>query len=118
MNGSITPEMGSLAIVGILIVFGVLALIAGVVAVLKRLDDRWQEHEKRLEEAAVDRTPTIDNTTVVLIAAAAAVVVGGRFRVRRIRRLLSPRQKRTPWSAQGRLILQGSHAVVRKRDQR
>jgi Na+-transporting methylmalonyl-CoA/oxaloacetate decarboxylase gamma subunit len=113
--GQITPEMGSLAIVGILIVFGVLALIASVVAVLKRLDDRWQDHEARQLAAAGDKEPTIDDTTLVLIAAAAAVAVGGRFRVRRIRRLLSPRQKRTPWSAQGRLILQGSHAVKRKR---
>jgi len=116
--GNITPEMGTLALVGILIVFGVLALIASVVAVLKRLDDRWLDHEARHAEAAVDKEPTIDNTTLVLIAAAAATAVGGRFRVRRIRRLLSPRQKRTPWSAQGRLILQGSHTVRRKRDHR
>ena len=115
MTGQITPEMGSLTVVGILIVFGVLALIASVVAVLKRLDDRWQDHEARQRDAAGDKEPTIDDTTLVLISAAAAVAVGGRFRVRRIRRLLSPRQKRTPWSAQGRLILQGSHAVKRKR---
>ncbi len=115
MTGQITPEMGSLAIVGVLIVFGVLALIATVVALLKRLDDRWQDHEARQKAAAVDKEPTIDDTTLVLISAAAAVAVDGRFRVRRIRRLLSPKQKRTPWSAQGRLILQGSHAVKRKR---
>ena len=118
MAGNITPEMGTLALVGILIVFGVLTLIASVVAVLKRLDDRWLDHEERHAAAAVDKEPTIDNTTLVLIAAAAATAVGGRFRVRRIRRLLSPRQKRTPWSAQGRLILQGSHTVRRKRDHR
>jgi len=110
--------MGTLTFVGILIVFGVLALIASVVAVLKRLDDRWQDHEARQSEAAVDKEPTIDNTTLILIAAAAATAVGGRFRVRRIRRLLSPRQKRTPWSAHGRLVLQGSHTVRRKRDHR
>jgi Na+-transporting methylmalonyl-CoA/oxaloacetate decarboxylase gamma subunit len=107
--------MGSLTIVGILIVFGVLALIATVVAVLKRLDDRWQDHEARQKAAALDKEQTIDETTLVLISAAAAVAVGGRFRVRRIRRLLSPRQKRTPWSAQGRLILLGSHAPKQKR---
>ena len=118
MPGNITPEMGTLTLVGILIVFGVLALIASVVAVLKRLDDRWQDHEARQSEAAVDKEPTIDNTTLILIAAAAATAVGGRFRVRRIRRLLSPRQKRTPWSAHGRLVLQGSHTVRRKRDHR
>jgi len=118
VTGQITPEMGSLAIVGIMIVFGVLALIATVVAILKRLDDRWLDHEARLRAAAGQKEPTIDNTTLVLIAAAAATAVGGRFRVRRIRRLLSPRLKRTPWSAQGRVVLQGSHSVKRKRDQR
>ena len=118
MPGSITPEMGTLAIVGILIVFGVLALIATVVTLLKRLDDRWLDHEARQSAAALDKEPTIDNTTLVLIAAAAATAAGGRFRVRRIRRLLSPRQKRTPWSAHGRLVLQGSHTVRRKRDYR
>jgi Na+-transporting methylmalonyl-CoA/oxaloacetate decarboxylase gamma subunit len=112
-------EMGSLTLVGILIVFGVLTLIAVVVALLKRLDDRWQAHEAAQAEAATGRRPTIDATTLVLISAAAAVAVGGRFRVRRIRRLLSPRQKRTPWSAQGRLTLHGTHAVrAKKRDNR
>lgn len=115
MGGSITPEMGSLAIAGVLIVFGVLAAISLVVALLKKLDGRWQDHERRVDEAAVTREPTIDNTTLVLISAAVATVVQGRFRVRRIHRLLSPKRKRTPWSAQGRLILQGSHTVRRKR---
>ncbi len=115
MSGNITPEMGSLAIAGILIVFGVLATISAVVALLKKLDGRWQDHERRVDEAAVSKEPTIDNTTLVLISAAVATVVQGRFRVRRIHRLLSPKRKRTPWSAQGRLILQGSHTVRRKR---
>ena len=115
MGGNITPEMGSLAIAGILIVFGVLALISLVVALLKKLDGRWQDHERRVDEAAVSKEPTIDNTTLVLISAAVATVVQGRFRVRRIHRLLSPKRKRTPWSAQGRVILQGSHTVRRKR---
>ena len=115
MGGNITPEMGSLAIAGILIVFGVLALISLVVALLKKLDGRWQDHERRVDEAAVSKEPAIDNTTLVLISAAVATVVQGRFRVRRIHRLLSPKRKRTPWSAQGRVILQGSHTVRRKR---
>ena len=90
-------------------------VISIVVALLKKLDGRWQEHERRLDEAAVHKAPTIDTTTLLLITAAAATVVQGRFRVRRIRRLLSPRRTRTPWSAQGRLTLQGSHAVRKKR---
>ncbi len=115
MQGSIAPEMGSLAVAGILIVFGVLALIASVVGLLRKLDGRWQDHERRVEAAMLSKPPTIDDTTMVLISAAATVAVQGRFRVRRISRLLSPKRKRTPWSAQGRLTLQGSHAVRRKR---
>jgi Na+-transporting methylmalonyl-CoA/oxaloacetate decarboxylase gamma subunit len=118
VDGRISSEMGSLTLAGLVIVFGVLALIAAVVALLKKLDDRWQEREAARVDAAVERTPTIDATTLVLISAAAAVAVGGRFRVRRIRRLLSPAQKRTPWTAQGRLTLQGSHVVRPSRDGR
>ncbi len=118
MNGTISSEMAALALAGIVIVFGVLSLIAAVVALFKRLDDRWQAQEERAAARAAHRAPTIDETTLLIIAAACATAVGGRFRVRRIRRLLSPRTRRTPWSAQGRLILQGSHAVERRRDLR
>ncbi len=118
MHGHISSEMAALSWAGIGIVFAVLAVIAGAVALLKKLDDRWQQAEARTAAAATDRTQDIDDTTLVLIAAAAAVAVGGRFRVRRIRRLLSPRTKRTPWSAQGRLILMGSHQPRRKRELR
>ncbi len=115
MPGHISREMGDLAIAGVCIVFGVLTLIALVVAIFKRLDNRWQAHEAALEEAAVDLTQSIDDITLLLISAAAATAVGGRFRVRRIHRLLPMSTKRTPWSSQGRLILQGSHSITRKR---
>jgi Na+-transporting methylmalonyl-CoA/oxaloacetate decarboxylase gamma subunit len=107
--------MANLSLVGILIVFGVLALIAGVIGLLKRLDGRWRAHERQVEAAAVNKAPNLDTITLLLITAAAATVVQGRFRVRRIHHLLSPQRKRTPWSAQGRLTLQGSHAVRRSR---
>jgi len=118
VQGSISSEMSTLALAGIVIVFGVLSLIAAVVSLFKRLDDRWQAAEARTEARATNRPQTIDDTTLVLIAAACAVAVDGRFRVRRIHRLLSPRTRRTPWSAQGRLTLQGSHTVGRTRDLR
>ena len=111
MNGHISSEMGALAVAGIVIVFSVLALMSVVVAIFKKLDDRWQAAEAAQNDRAGELPPTIDTTTLLLISAACATVVGGRFRVRRIRRLLSPRQKRTPWSAQGRLTLQGSHTL-------
>ncbi len=111
--GSISYEMGVLAVTGLCIVFGVLALIAGVVALFKRVDDHWQQQEQVAAVQAVQKEPTIDETTLLLITAAAATAVAGRFRVRRIRRLLSPTTKRTPWSSQGRMVLQGSHTVRR-----
>ncbi|MDY0110199.1 MAG: hypothetical protein RBT60_09710 [Candidatus Krumholzibacteria bacterium] len=104
----------SLTVVGILVVFAVLTLIASAVGSIRRLDDGWQQQEELRSRQSVHKEPTIDATTVVLIAAACATVITGRHRVRRIRRLLSPATKRTPWSAQGRLILQGSHDFGRK----
>ncbi len=112
--GQIDSEMVAVTLTGLVTVFGVLALISLVVAFFRRLDDHWQRQEEKAAQARARRSPTIDNTTLVLIAAAAATAVDGRFRVRRIRRLLSPRAQRTPWSAQGRLILQGSHTVQRR----
>lgn len=113
MKGNISSEMGALTLSGVVIVFGVLTIIALVVAFFKRLDDHWQAQEAEALVRATQKAPTIDDTTLLLITAACATVVAGRFRVRRIRRLLSPKTKRTPWSAQGRLILQGSHTVQR-----
>ena len=107
--GGFDSEALAVTITGLLTVFGVLALISLVVVGFRRLDERWREMEDGAEQAAREKAPTIDQTTLVLIAAAAATVVAGRFRVRRIR-LLSPHAQRTPWSAQGRLILQGSHS--------
>lgn len=115
MSGQFTSEMGTLTLVGVGIVFSVLAIIAMVVAVFKRLDDYWQAQEEVAAQKSLEKEPTIDQTTLLLISASVATVVGGRFRVRKIHRLLSPRAKRTPWSSQGRLNLQGSHTVSRKK---
>jgi Na+-transporting methylmalonyl-CoA/oxaloacetate decarboxylase gamma subunit len=113
LNGNFTSEMGTLTVVGVSIVFSVLALIALVVTLFKRLDDHWQKQEAAAEAGALEKDPTIDNTTLLLISAAVATVVGGRFRVKKIHRLLSPKTKRTPWSNRGRLVLQGSHTIRR-----
>jgi Na+-transporting methylmalonyl-CoA/oxaloacetate decarboxylase gamma subunit len=111
--GNFTSEMGTLTFVGVSIVFSVLTIIALVVTLFKRLDDHWQKQEEEASVRALEKDPTIDTTTLLLISAAAATVVGGRFRVKKIRRLLSPKTKRTPWSNRGRLVLQGSHTVRR-----
>ena len=102
------------SVIGILIVFMVLAVIALAVGLIKRLDLGWQDKEKKREEAAVHKDPTIDTTTLVLIAAAVATMLKGRHHIRSIRRLLPSDAPRSAWSMQGRAILHGSHVVSKK----
>lgn len=105
----------TLTIVGLAIVFGVLGLTATVVRVLGSLDRRWQEAERKREVEALERTPSIDNTTAVLISAAVATYLGGRFRIRSVRRLMRTDLPESPWSAQGRATLRGSHVISRRK---
>ena len=103
------------SVIGILIVFMVLAVIAMAVAFMKRLDLGWQDKEQKREAAAVHKDPTIDTTTLVLITAAVATMLKGRYHIRSIRRLLPKNAPRSSWSMQGRAILHGSHVVPKKR---
>ena len=90
----------NLTLVGLIIVFAVLATIAGLVVLLGRLDDRWQAQEREVEQARLSRTPTIDATTAVIIAAAVATYLGGRFRIRSVRRLLPADAPTSGWTLQ------------------
>jgi len=103
------------AVVGILIVFMALALIASAVSLIRRANDRWQRHEDAQKEAATSKEPTIDTITLTLITAAAATMIQGRFHIRSVRRLLPGNTFRGSWSMQGRAILHGSHIVPKKR---
>ena len=103
-----------LSIMGLVIVFSVLAAITFFVHVLRKLDDRWQANERADAAHATERTPTVDTTTLVLIAATAATVVRGRFVVRRIRRLPPLAAQGSAWSQQGRAVLLGSHVIVKR----
>ncbi|PIE24765.1 MAG: hypothetical protein CSA62_02735 [Planctomycetota bacterium] len=109
MFAFLTPEMTALAISGFLIVFVVLGIISFVVSLFRHLDKLLQKREDAQEEKPQEQT--IDDTTLILITAACATAVAGRFKVRRVRRILSPRTHRTPWSSQGRISLLGSHRV-------
>ena len=104
----------NLTLVGLIIVFAVLATIAGLVVLLGRLDDRWQAQEREVEQARLSRDPTIDATTAVIIAAAVATYLGGRFRIRSVRRLLPADAPTSGWSSTGRAVLQGSHVIGRR----
>lgn len=104
--------------VGLGIVFLVQMAIAVVVGILKRLDARWQAHEASRDAAALERQQTLDDTTLVLVSAAVATMIAGRSRIRSVRRLLPADAPSSPWSAQGRAVLQGSHIIARKRDGR
>jgi len=106
-------EAFEISIVGILIVFLVLALTATVVAVIGAFDRRWREREAAEVEASLQAEPNIDVTTLVLISTAVATYLEGRFRIRSVRRVTVPQRSAT-WSAQGRSVLMGSHVVPRK----
>ncbi len=103
------------AVIGILIVFGCLALIVGCISLIRRLDRRWQARESAENDSALTKPPSIDTTTLILISAAAATMLQGRFYIRKVRRLLPRDAMRGPWSMQGRAILHGSHVVSKKR---
>jgi len=105
----------NLTVVGLLVVFGVLWLIAIVIGLVKKADDRWEAREAAADEAALTAEQNIDNLTLVLISAAVATMIQGRFHVRRIRRLMPGDPVSRTWSMQGRAVLHGSHVVTRKR---
>ncbi len=108
-------EIMTLALVGLLIVFFVLTVIALAIALVRKIDDRLLARAAARDEQPAPQDPNIDALTAVLIAAAAATVLKGRHRIRSVRRLLPLDAPRSPWSGQGRLYLQGSHSVPRKR---
>lgn len=101
-----------ITLVGMGVVFLALLLVASAIALMSRLDERWQSGERRDEAAAFGKTPTIDTTSLVLIAAAVATVVTGRHRIRAVRRLLPGDSPASAWSAAGRAVLLGSHVVT------
>jgi Na+-transporting methylmalonyl-CoA/oxaloacetate decarboxylase gamma subunit len=104
----------SLTGIGLGIVFLVLAVIAVIVSLVRRADERWQERERERDVARLERDPTIDHTTAVVLAAAVATYLTGRYRIRSVRRLLPADAPTSPWSVQGRSVLQGSHVITKK----
>ena len=103
----------NLTVVGLVIVFAVLALIAIVVSLMRRLDEGWINKEKETSEQMTSKQQNIDDTTLVLIAAATATIIGGKFRIHHVR-VLPTNVHRTPWSTQGRSVLLGSHVIQRR----
>jgi sodium pump decarboxylase gamma subunit len=105
----------NLTVIGVVVVFVVLSIIAMVIALVRRLDDQWEAREKASEAAALAEDQNIDTTTLIILAAAAATMVEGRFYIKKVRRLLPRTAVRGPWSVQGRAVLLGSHTVPKKR---
>lgn len=104
-----------LALLGMGIVFAALAVIAGVVALIRRANEGWKAKEEAGAEAALQREQNLDDVTLILLAAAAATMVEGRFRIRRVRRLMPHASGAGTWSMQGRAVLLGSHVIHKKR---
>lgn len=100
-----------ITLVGMGVVFLALALVAGAISWMRRLDERWRADEESEDAAAFGRAPTVDQLTVILIAATAATMIVGRHRIRRIRRLSPGEQPASAWAVTGRAALQSSHAV-------
>ncbi|MFH1810259.1 MAG: OadG family protein [Pseudomonadota bacterium] len=107
-----------LTAVGMVIVFAVLGAIAGFITLVRWLDDRWQVREDRQALARQQAPDAIDLTTQLLVAATVFTVLAGRGRVLRIRRVLPSDSPRSPWGMQGRLMVQGSHAISRTNPRR
>jgi len=103
------------AVIGITIVFGVLAIISIAISLIRRGNDAWQKHEDIQKETATEKEQNIDTTTLVLISAAVATMLQGRFHIKSVRRILPANAQRGPWSVQGRAVLLGSHEVPKKR---
>lgn len=101
--------------IGISIVFVALAVIAIAISWIRRADEGWQAKEKQQAEEALDKDQTTDTTTLVLISAACATLLGGKFHIRRVRRLRPSHSGLGPWAHRGRSVLLGSHVVGKKR---
>ena len=102
----------TLALVGMAIVVVVQLLIAGAIALVRTVDERWQQHERHAAEAALSAPPTIDHTTLILIAAAATAVLQRRkFRILQVRRLGSSLSAAGAWQQSGRTAIHQSHKV-------
>ncbi len=105
----------NLAMAGLLIVFIVLALISGIVAMMRWMDGMAQRRSQAKQPVVQKSEQTIDDLTLVLITAAVATALTGRFRIRSIRRILHGNEKIGSWSTTGRAILHGSHVVPKNR---
>lgn len=104
----------NLTLIGLFIVFAALTAIAVGVGIMRWLDVKGQQREAAEKEAALQKEQTIDELTLVLISAAVATVLQGRYYIRSVRRIPLVGETTSPWSAQGRAVLLGSHVVSKK----
>ncbi|GAB4427326.1 MAG: hypothetical protein Kow0031_07330 [Anaerolineae bacterium] len=106
-----------LSIIGILVVFVALTLVAVVVSNLKYADRFFSARPGHHHQPAAQAAPAAGETAtptdaippevIVAIAAAVAEALGEGTRIRHIRR----RQAGTTWQMQGRATIMGSHQV-------
>lgn len=100
----------NLSIAGIIVVFVILTLISGMVAMIRLLDRDWNQRETKQKAEALEKPQDIDDLTLVLISAAVATLIKGRHRIRNVSRV-TPSSDSSPWSMQGRSVLLGSHSI-------
>lgn len=104
-----TSAAVTLLVVGILVVFGALIVLAMVIAGLGRLATGRAVAPAKVDgpEPMDGAAGGIDPRHVVVIAAAVAAAVRGPARVHRI--VMLGREGGRPWVTEGRVIVMGSH---------
>jgi hypothetical protein len=86
-------------------VIGVVPELQGVAAPVVELDTALSG----VKETAYREVEEVSSETLVVIAAAVTAFLGKKVRIRSAKMLRSPREGVSPWSQQGRALVQASH---------
>jgi len=101
----------NITLVGLVIVFTALCLIALFIKLISKLDKTFIKAEKKQKHEAINRgknEPGIDDITLIIIAAAVCAILGKKSKIRKIKKI--DNQKNT-WATAGRLTLMASHSL-------
>jgi Na+-transporting methylmalonyl-CoA/oxaloacetate decarboxylase gamma subunit len=109
-------QAGLLLIVGMTVTISVLALLAGLIWLLKSVDElinkqRIKTYAERVESHKVDID--VNDEIVAVLAAAAMLALKRPVSIKRVR-FLQPSSE-PAWSVTGRLNIMASHAISRRK---
>jgi Na+-transporting methylmalonyl-CoA/oxaloacetate decarboxylase gamma subunit len=109
-------ESGLLLVVGLSVTIVVLALLAGLIWLLKAVDEtlnarRIKTYAEKVETRKVD--VDVNDEIVAVLASAAAVALKRPIAIRRVR-FLNPSVE-PAWAVTGRLNIMASHAISKRK---